>query len=306
MTFLAFFLMCQATPPPLVNLEDHDIFSPSLVFYQVGDGVLVCSARNGVLQIFDSVWRPTHRYDRKGPGPQELEQPFVLGVTSDHIFVVSHGQTVIPFDHQLQIVSQEFPPISGGPFIHFGIPLSATKFRIYPRVTRKDLIYDLELEHGAWVRKKNYSPDPQMILSKFLAVHGPNTFIHEIPLRKFADVANFKNSEEYEIEVHQFGENLEENLVQVLSQATVGLEGHRDHIRMIGNSFRWERGYKVPLNFIKYPDYFSISYLDSFTEDGTFAGRQSIDSKWKFHPVHGSNKVLQVDRDSLLVYRFHL
>ena len=289
----------QNPTPLLVSLEDHDIFAAEgSFFYQIGQQTLVCDVKSGVLQMFDAEWQPTHRYDRTGPGPEELERPVILGVISDQILVVSRGKTVLVFDHNLRLIS-EMPPITrGGYFIRFGTHVTGKRFRVFPLPSPKHMVYDLELVGDSWEKMGVLVPNPESIISTHVSVHGGLAYIDETPSRQFMDMANFKNTDHYKIEVHKFGAQLERNLVQVLGHSTVGIEGHKGYVRMIGNSFGWKRGYKVHLVFIRPSDHHRITYLDSISESGNFLSRQAIDSNWVFRPIMGSKKILQVEREN--------
>jgi hypothetical protein len=97
--FLFYLILDQ---PFKANLGEAGIFDPyGLQAFMVGKNLLLCSSSEKVLALYGPDGQLISVFQKAGPGPEELEQPGILGVDSKHIYVFNRSKDVLCFDHNL-------------------------------------------------------------------------------------------------------------------------------------------------------------------------------------------------------------
>jgi len=304
-----FLLALLLSDARLADLEALGVFNDVFKLFSWGDEVLLCQKKDNFLLLLDRNWHEIHRYDKAGQGPDELQSPVVFGLFSEKVVVLNLDRFVI-LDRKLQPVAEEFPHFT--PFIPvaFGEVCGDNDYLVHGHYMSPFAAWKTKVIGGKWETITGIFPKSEARHLNDIAFSYQNGLIfarRDTPLGKVsaANMASYKNPDNYEIEVHDISIGLKENLVQFLSHGVAGLEGFDDKVLIIDKGFKYKERYYVSLVFLNLKKMIDrFCYLDTYAENGDFLGRKPVAAHWQFRPIFGSDRVVKLNRETMELFVF--
>jgi len=281
-----------------LHLDELEIYQSNLFsINKVGDGYLISSDFDNRLCLVDSLGNEVVSYFRKGHGPNELFHQVVLGITDTAILVLSDERQVIHFNHKLEPQKKTFPPFplrSWG-----GVNVKPNLFLVFSSKGAPSFgLTEMGLIRGEWKTMKKAFP------IQLLRNHLPDRFLRYQNGFSFFFPGRIKD-DTYKIEIHQSGSEAKEDLVQILAADVEELHNPSRNNFIFLETMAKDNGYWAHMEIVNKDYQFAKSYLDRFTEDGSFQGRREFDGKIKVICVYGGTEVFLLDREAMVLKRLH-
>jgi len=304
-----FLLALILAETPLADLEGLGVYHDNFQLFSWGDEVLLCHTKDNFLLLLDRDWQVLHRYDQAGQGPHELQLPHIFGLFPEKVVVLNMDRFAI-LDRSLRPVAETLPRLTtftavgmgeargDGGYLFLGASIS-------PFAAWEARVVGDKWQTGAGIFPK--SEDRRFNEIAFRYLQGYLYVRRDTPLGKGrpANMGHYQNPDRYEIEVYDIRKSLKENIVQVLGHGVAGLEGFDDKVMLFDLGFKSKDRYYVLLMFINLRDLSARNYyLDTYAENGDFLGRKPVASHWSFRPVYGSDRVVQLNKETLELFAF--
>jgi len=291
-TLVAFFLLASSWPP--ISLAEAGFKDANFVsFHRVGQDLLVVGPADNLVALFDADGKLVARLTKASFGA--LSSPLPLGVTKEHILLVSNGTQVQGFDHRLRPVPHPYKNLPlvmiGSSYIGHGFFLANT-YGCGPHAVTI-LSFD-----GSWSVIQQLIPlqynesktDVPATPTSWVTVHGKLGF-QWVPMEIGA--------EQYQAQIYDLAEGAKKPRL-VLSHAVGAPEPSGVYWPYLTEAFQKGDHFLVCLVLANaQTGKVMARYLDSFTPEGKFLKRRNMPLSRELRQVYGDQTILCLDNESM-------